>query len=121
MVVVCFQLEELGIASQHVTWARVTMTSDAHICVRYEGKDHSTKFHNVEMQKQLMIMSLHRNGFLFKTWPMSPESAKVSPPRKAACPEEQPWIAIKSKGWSDNFLDAASVRNSVCRSHRPSV
>jgi hypothetical protein len=45
---------------------------------------------------QLMVISL-KDGFTHKKWPMSPESAKVSP--SSSSNSNHPFVAIKSKKW----------------------
>ena len=55
--IIFLQLQNLGVASNHVTWTRVTMTSDSHICLkkRADGK-HSHSEQVSRRSPKLLVM-----------------------------------------------------------------
>ena len=52
------QLPDIGVAKEFCTWARVTLTSDKYLCVRYKSQenDNHAKKEKVIHQKQFKML-----------------------------------------------------------------
>lgn len=75
------KLTHLGIPLEHITWARVSMTSDQWICIRHSGHI------NKKIPKgSTAITVLNPHNSLPQTWQASADGAKMNP--------EKPTIAV---------------------------
>lgn len=66
------RLSSVGVVDKDVTWLRVSMTSDSHICVR-------ERICNKDNEGQLKILSLTGSRYHVQTYPFQPDAAMVAP------------------------------------------